>query len=83
MTPRQLENYLDVIFKSKCKHSTFICSEHGIGKSSIVKQIAAKNGYKVIDFRLAQVESLDVAGMYYPTESNGVTALTNLSLIHI
>lgn len=79
MTPRQLENYLDIIFKSKCKHSTFICSEHGIGKSSIVKQVATKNGYKVIDFRLAQVESLDVAGMYYPTESNGVTALTNLA----
>jgi hypothetical protein len=79
MTPKQLESYLDVIFKSKCKHSTFICSEHGIGKSSIVKQVATKNGYKVIDFRLAQVESLDVAGMYYPTELNGVTALTNLA----
>lgn len=79
MTPTQLTNYLDVIFKSKCKHSTFIWGDHGTGKSSILKQVAGVNGYKVIDFRLAQVESLDVAGMYYPTVSNGVTALTNLA----
>jgi uncharacterized protein YlaI len=79
MTPVQLTSYLNVIFKTKCKHSTFIWGDHGTGKSSILKQVAKKHGYRVIDFRLAQVESLDVAGMYYPTESNGVTALTNLA----
>lgn len=79
MTPVQLESYLDVIFKKKSKHSTFICSEHGVGKSSIVRQVAAKNGYKVIDFRVSQVESIDVAGMYYPTNLSGVTAIENLA----
>lgn len=79
MTPVQLSSYLDVVFKKKSKHSTFICSEHGVGKSSIVRQVAAKNGYKVIDFRVSQVESIDVAGMYYPTNLNGVTAIENLA----
>jgi hypothetical protein len=79
MTPKQLSSYLDVVFKNKSKHSTFLWGEHGVGKSTIVRDVASKYGYKVIDFRISQVESIDVAGMYYPTEKNGVTAIENLA----
>lgn len=79
MTPAQLSNYLDIVFTKKSKHSTFIWGDHGVGKSSIIRSVASKHGYKVIDFRISQVESIDVAGMYYPTEVNGVTAIQNLA----
>jgi hypothetical protein len=79
MTPKQLEQYLHVAFQKKIKHSTFIWGDHGVGKSSILKSVAKEHGYKVIDFRISQVESIDVAGMYYPTEKNGVTAIENLA----
>jgi hypothetical protein len=79
MTPKQLSSYLNVAFTKKLKHSTFIWGDHGVGKSSILKSVAENHGYKVIDFRISQVESIDVAGMYYPTERNGVTAIENLA----
>jgi hypothetical protein len=79
MTPKQLESYLNSVFEKKSKHSTFIWGDHGVGKSSILKQAATKHGYKVIDFRISQVESIDVAGMYYPTSVNGTTAIENLA----
>jgi hypothetical protein len=79
MTPSQLSSYLDVIFAKKSKHSTFIWGGHGVGKSSILRSSAEKHGYTVIDFRISQVESIDVAGMYYPAEVNGVTAIQNLA----
>jgi len=79
MTPSQLTQYLDTIFKKKVKHSTFIWGDHGVGKSTMVKAAASKHGYKVIDFRISQVEAIDVAGMYYPVESSGETSIKNLS----
>lgn len=79
MTPKQLESYLNTVFAKKSKHSTFLWGDHGIAKSSIVKQVAKKHDYKVIDFRISQVESIDVAGMYYPTAVDGVTAIHNLA----
>jgi hypothetical protein len=79
MTPVQLTSYLTTIFKNKSKHTSFLWGDHGLGKSTIVKTVAKKFGYKVIDFRVAQVESIDVAGMYYPTTIHGVTAIENLA----
>lgn len=79
MTPKQLITYLDTVFKKKVKHSTFIWGDHGVGKSTIVKSVASENGYKVIDFRISQVEAIDVAGMFYPVAINGETAIQNLA----
>lgn len=79
MVPSQLESYLRTIFEKKSKHSTFIWGDHGCGKSSIVKSISKEKGYRVIDFRVAQVESIDVAGMYYPVDFEGNTAIENLA----
>lgn len=41
----------------------FLWGPPGIGKSSIVKQICAEKGWKIIDFRLSTVNPVDLMGM--------------------
>lgn len=48
-----------------------IWGEHGLGKSSVVKQLAQSNGLEFIDLRLSQVEAGDLIGM--PDRSQGKT----------
>ena len=45
------------------KIPSFIWGPPGIGKSSIVKQIAASNGYAFIDLRLALMDPTDLKGI--------------------
>src|SRR5260221_2894464 len=40
----------------------------GIGKSSVIKQIASKLGYRLIDFRLSDKEPSDLGGIPYPQD---------------
>jgi hypothetical protein len=47
----------------------FLHSTYGIGKSSIVHEIADENNLKLIDKRLSQEESVDLKG--YPDKLNG------------
>ncbi len=41
----------------------FIWGIHGIGKSSVVRQVAEESGIGFIDFRCAQIEASDLRGM--------------------
>jgi hypothetical protein len=53
------------------KVPTFLWGAPGIGKSSIVKQIAQKNGVEFIDLRLALMDPTDLKGIpFYDKESH-------------
>lgn len=43
--------------------SLFIWGSHGVGKSSLVKQVAEELGIGFIDFRCAQIEAVDLRGL--------------------
>jgi len=50
---------------------TFIWGPPGIGKSSVVKQIAETNGYEFIDLRLALMDPTDLKGIpFYDKEQH-------------
>lgn len=55
----------------KAQIPTFIWGPPGIGKSSIVKQIAETNGYEFIDLRLALMDPTDLKGIpFYDKEEH-------------
>lgn len=49
----------------------FIWGFHGLGKSSVVKQIASENGWGCVDLRCSQIEASDIRGL--PDKSKGRT----------
>jgi len=51
----------------------FLHSSPGIGKSSIVNQIAKEHDLGFVDVRLAQMEQSDVAGIPYVSHGGGIT----------
>lgn len=55
----------------KAQIPTFIWGPPGIGKSSIVKQIASANGYQFIDLRLSLMDPTDLKGIpFYDKEEH-------------
>jgi hypothetical protein len=63
--PRQLMNVL------RAGHVPYIAGSPGLGKSSIIKQIAADNELKLIDIRLAQADITDLNGMPFMNQKTG------------
>ncbi|MDB9391773.1 AAA family ATPase [Microcystis aeruginosa] len=55
MTPTALKQYLQQLIKNQLQISTMIWGAPGIGKSSIVKQIADNTRLQFIDLRLSQL----------------------------
>lgn len=51
--------------------SSFVWGHRGLGKSSIVKQIAAEDKAGIVDMRCSQLESSDIRGL--PDRGNGRT----------
>ena len=49
-----------------------IHSSPGVGKSSIVRQVARKLGIGFVDVRLAEMESVDIRGLPSVDKENGV-----------
>jgi len=50
------------------KTAVFLWGPPGIGKSSLIKALAAELGYDFIDIRLSQMDPTDLRGIPYPTE---------------
>jgi MoxR-like ATPase len=71
MTPNTLKTYLDRILKQNLMLSTMIWGPPGIGKSSIVGQLAKANDLGFIDLRLSQLAPTDLRGL--PVAENGVS----------
>lgn len=63
MTPVQLKNYLEQLVGNQIKTSTMIWGPPGIGKSSIVAQIAEEGKLRFIDLRLSQLAPTDLRGL--------------------
>lgn len=71
MNPEELKTYLDRLIANNLKISTMIWGAPGIGKSSIVKQIAIAHQLEFIDLRLSQLAPTDLRGL--PVAENGVS----------
>ncbi|HNP74737.1 MAG TPA: MoxR family ATPase [Kouleothrix sp.] len=63
MNPADLTNFLGTLVRSQLKLSTMIWGPPGIGKSSIVAQVAAAHGLECIDLRLSQLAPTDLRGL--------------------
>lgn len=66
MNIKELKSVLNaMIAQKKLSDTPMIWGPHGIGKSSVVRQVAAENGYRCLSMILSQKEAVDVAGMLY------------------
>lgn len=70
LTPTELQLYLSALVKGELKLSTMIWGAPGIGKSSIVAQVAEKHGLEFVDVRLSQLAPTDLRGLPVP-EADG------------
>lgn len=66
MTPDKLKNYLSRLIEKNLKISAMIWGAPGIGKSSIVQQVAAEAEFDFIDLRLSQLAPTDLRGLPVP-----------------
>ena len=71
MTPNTLKTYLNQILQQNLMISTMIWGPPGIGKSSIVGQLAKANDLEFIDVRLSQLAPTDLRGL--PVAENGIS----------
>jgi hypothetical protein len=69
MTPIELRTYLDRLVSTRTTLSTMIWGPPGIGKSSIVQQVAHAHGIDFVDVRLSQLAPTDLRGL--PVPENG------------
>lgn len=63
LTPAQLTPYLTRLADAQLHLSTMIWGPPGIGKSSIVAQVAQGLGIKLVDVRLSQLAPTDLRGL--------------------
>jgi AAA domain (dynein-related subfamily) len=71
MNPNALKTYLDRLIKKDLLLSTMIWGPPGIGKSSIVAQLAKANQLEFIDVRLSQLAPTDLRGL--PVALEGIS----------
>lgn len=71
MTPKELKTYLDRLLTQKLQISTMIWGAPGIGKSSIVSQLAREHSIGFVDVRLSQLAPTDLRGL--PVAIDGIS----------
>ncbi|BAZ07808.1 ATP-binding protein [Calothrix sp. NIES-3974] len=71
MTPSELKAYLNQIIQNRLYLSIMIWGAPGIGKSSIVQQVANDNQLEFIDIRLSQLAPTDLRGL--PVAEAGIS----------
>ncbi|MUG98518.1 AAA domain-containing protein [Scytonema sp. UIC 10036] len=71
MTPSELKAYLDNLIRKNLYISTMIWGAPGIGKSSIVGQVAKEHGIDFVDVRLSQLAPTDLRGL--PVAEDGIS----------
>jgi len=70
LTPAELQTYLAALVTGELKLSTMIWGPPGVGKSSVVAQVAQKYGLDFVDVRLSQLAPTDLRGLPVP-EADG------------
>ena len=94
MTPHELHRYLSQLLHHGLKLSVMLWGPPGIGKSSIVAQLARETGLDLVDVRLSQLAPTDLRGLpvaegglarWYPPEflprsGTGVLLLDELNM---
>lgn len=71
MTPSQLKVTLERFVTAELRHALMIWGAPGIGKSSIVAQVAVAHHLEFTDLRLSQLAPTDLRGL--PVPENGVS----------
>lgn len=71
LTPTQLADYLNTMTKERLKVALMLWGPPGVGKSSVVAQVAAGGGLEVIDLRLSQLAPTDLRGLPVPEALEG------------
>jgi ATPase family associated with various cellular activities (AAA) len=71
MTPNSLKDYLNNLLAKNLKISTMIWGAPGIGKSSIVAQLAREHQIDFVDLRLSQLAPTDLRGL--PVAENNIS----------
>ena len=94
-TINSITETLNKIIKFKVNHSIFIWGPPGIGKSSVVKQVANNNDMELIDLRVSQLAPTDLRGVpfikddeisrfappsFLPREGSGILFLDELNM---
>ena len=63
MTPTQLEQTIHKLVQSGDQTPIMVLGPPGVGKSSIINQVAAQLGLSVVDLRLGQIPPSDIRGL--------------------
>ncbi len=71
MIPNELKTYLNYLINQQIQVSVMIWGAPGIGKSSIVAQIAQECDLDFVDVRLSQLAPTDLRGL--PVAENGIS----------
>lgn len=69
-TPQELQTYLSSLVRNNLKIATMIWGPPGVGKSSVVAQIARQHDLDFVDVRLSQLAPTDLRGLPVP-EADG------------
>jgi hypothetical protein len=65
-----IEQHADPVLR---RRATMLWGSRGVGKSSIVRQVAAHFGVPLVDLRLTTIEPVDIRGAIYADEVQGKT----------
>lgn len=65
-----IEQYADPLLR---RRATMLWGPRGVGKSSVVAQVAAHFGVPLVDLRLTTIEPVDIRGAIYADEVQGRT----------
>ncbi|MFC4455743.1 MoxR family ATPase [Deinococcus sonorensis] len=71
MTPAELRTYLSALVARQLPLSTMIWGPPGVGKSSVVAQVAAEHDLEFVDVRLSQLAPTDLRGL--PVAEHGIS----------
>ena len=64
-----IEQYADPVLR---RRATMLWGSRGVGKSSIVRQVAAHFGVPLVDLRLTTIEPVDIRGAIYADDVHGI-----------
>lgn len=73
MTPAELKSYLAGLVRNQLRLSVMLWGPPGIGKSSVVAQVARDHGVEIIDLRLSQLAPTDLRGLPVPDTEHKIS----------